>query len=310
MLAPPTFGSTEEQRAVRGDVGFWWPYVGEVLRRHALTDAGLAPVAGYNPTCPTFLYGDVVVKLFGLAPGSRRSHRAERAAYRLLATDPEIRAPGLVAEGQLFDDDEPWPYLVTTRISGVSSFHADMSRERRLSVAEELGRQVRRVHALVPADVPTDADWPPLDVVAAARRSSLPPHLIAQVDSYLQRLQPFERVFVHGDLVAAHVFVDDGPLSGIIDWGDAVVTDRHYELIQVYRDMFACDASLFRVFLEASEWPVGDGFTRQAMGMALYRQAVGIAEHGRMDAFEPVAERFPLKEIATLEELAETLFGV
>lgn len=35
-----------------------------------------------------------------------------------------------------------------------------------------------------------------------------------------------------------HAFVENGRLTGIIDWGDAMVTDRHYELIQLYRDMF------------------------------------------------------------------------
>jgi hygromycin-B 7''-O-kinase len=53
------------------------------------------------------------------------------------------------------------------------------------------------------------------------------------------------------------VYVVDGRYRGIIDWGDMTVTDRHLELIQVYRDLFHCDKALFLVFLEAAEWPVG-----------------------------------------------------
>ena len=41
----------------------------------------------------TFLYGDVVVKLFGYFRSWRESHAAERAAQALVATDPEIAAP-------------------------------------------------------------------------------------------------------------------------------------------------------------------------------------------------------------------------
>ena len=69
------------------------------------------------------------------------------------------------------------------------------------------------------------------------------------------------------------MFVENGRLAGIIDWGDAIVTDRHYELIQPHRDMFDCNKALLRVFLEACDWPVGKNFPRQALGLALHRQA-------------------------------------
>jgi aminoglycoside phosphotransferase (APT) family kinase protein len=46
----------------------------------------------------------------------------------------------------------------------------------------------------------------------------LPPHLVAQIDDYLARLGPFDRVFVHSDLGHRHVFVETGRLTGIIDW--------------------------------------------------------------------------------------------
>jgi len=234
MTAPPAFASNEEYVSRRGDVGFWWPYVAEILERHGLADTGRELVAGINATYPTFLYGDVAVKLFGYARAWRESHTAERAAQALIATNPEIAAPSLLSDGRLYDDvDAPWPYLITTRMSGVASWRADLSAEQRRSVAAELGRQVLRVHALCPSGVATHSDWSALNVAAAAGESSLPPHLIAQIDDYLDRLGPFDCVFVHGDLVANHVYVVNGHLSGIIDWGDAVVTDRHYEIIQL-----------------------------------------------------------------------------
>lgn len=252
-----------------------------------------------------------MVKLFGYSRSWRESHAAERAAQALVATDPEIAAPSLLSEGRLYDDvDAPWPYLITTRMSGVASWRAELSTEQRLSVAAELGRQVRRVHALRPSGVVPHGDWPAMNVAAAAQQSSLPPHLIAQIDDYLARLEPFDRVFVHGDLVAMHAFVENGRLTGIIDWGDAMVTDRHYELIQLYRDMFRCDKALLRVFLDACDWPVGKDFPRQALGLALYRQARGLAQHHTMDVFEPVAALLPLQDIDTLDDLATELFAV
>jgi hygromycin-B 7''-O-kinase len=311
VTAPPTFASIQEHVARLGDIGFWWPYVGEILGRHDLAGAGREPVAGFNATYPTFLYGDLVVKLFGYLRSWRASHAAERAAHALVATDPEIAAPRVLADGQLYDDvGAPWPYLITTRMSGIDSLRAELSTEEWLSVAAELGTQVRRVHALRPSGVATDADWPALDITAAAEQSSLPPHLIAQIDDYLAGPESFDRVFVHGDLVAMHVFVENGRLTGIIDWGDAMVTDRHYELIQLYRDTFGCDKELLRVFLGASDWPVGADFPRRALGLALHRQAVGLAQHPKIDVFEPIAALLPLQDIATLDDLATELFTV
>ena len=148
-------------------------------------------------------------------------------------------------------------------------------------------------------------------MAAAAEQSSLPSHLVAQVDDYLTRLGPLDDpVFVHGDLCAMHAFVKEGRLSGIIDWGDAMVTDRHYELIQLYRDLFDCDKAMLAVFLEACEWPVRKDFARQALGFALHRQAVGLAQHHSMDVFEPIAALLPLRDLATLDDLATELFAL
>jgi hypothetical protein len=69
MIAPPAFASIEEHVSRLGDIDFWGPYLAEILRRHDLADAGRQPVAGFNATYPTFLCGDVVVKLFGCGAG-------------------------------------------------------------------------------------------------------------------------------------------------------------------------------------------------------------------------------------------------
>jgi aminoglycoside phosphotransferase (APT) family kinase protein len=197
-----------------------------------------------------------------------------------------------------------------TRVRGTASEPDRPPADAWPTIAAELGAQVHQIHALEPSGVPTAGDWPEADVVSAARRSSLPPHLVEQAAAYVGGLPPFDDVFVHGDLVAMHVFVDDGHLTGLIDWADALVTDRHYELAQVFRDTFACDKGLLRVFLDASAWPVGPDFPRVTLGHALRRQAFMLAQHPSGDVFMPIAEKYPLDEIATLDELADELFGV
>nr|WTB28898.1 aminoglycoside phosphotransferase family protein [Streptomyces sp. NBC_00830] len=312
MTTPPHFASTHDYVLHLEDLGFWQPYIAEIMKRHDLTVPGEETVAGTGGTYPTFLYGDVVVKLFGHLPSWRRGYVAERAAQNLLATDSAIAAPRRLGEGQLFDDPAaPWPYLITTRMRGASlESISGVTAEQRLEIAGELGRQVRRVHGLSTSGVVSDLDLPVLDVTAACAQSSLPQHLVAQVEDYLNGLQPFDRVVVHGDLTSRHTFLEGGRFTGIIDWGDTMVTDRHYELCQVHRNVFRCDKTLLRAFLDASEWPAEKDFACQAMGLALHRQARGVAQHHTMDVFEPVAALFPLQDMATLDDLAAELFGV
>ncbi len=311
MTEPPVFGSIQEYRSRIADVGFWRPCISRILGRHDLPAAKLGAIAGHNATYPTFLCGDVVVKLFGHFPPWRRSYAAERSALRLVANDPKIAAPRLLASGRIFrESDVPWPYLVTGRISGVPCWQANLSTAQLTSLADELGRQIRRVHALRPIGVATQAGLPVADIVAAAYRSSLPRHLISGIREFLARLRPFDRVFVHGDLVDNHIYVEDGRLSGIIDWGDAVVIDRHYELAKLCFGTLGCDKGLLRLFLAASAWPVGGDFAQRTLGLALHRQALGIAQHHTFDVFHGLPSPLQQRGIGTLDDLALALFEI
>ena len=89
-----------------------------------------------------------------------------------------------------------------------------------------------------------------------------------------------------------------------------MVTDRHYEFAKLHLDLFNCDKALLRVFLETSDWPVGKDFPRKALGLALHRQAMGIAQHLTNDTFYTLPGLLPLQDIGTLDELATELFAV
>ena len=293
------------------DVDFWRPYATEILARHGLGGTGRNLVAGYNATFPTFVTGDLALKLFGFFGAWRESHRAERAAHALIAADTRIAAPRLLADGNLFENVEAhWPYLITERVFGVPWWRADLSAKQHISVAFDVGRQVQRVHRLRSSEETANRIWQASEIVAAARHSSLPSHLIGQIEEYLARLGPFDCVFVHGDLVDNHVYVRNGRLAGIIDWGDATMIDRHYELAKLYFGAFDCNKDLLRVFLDASEWPVAEDFAFKALGLALRRQASGLAQHFTFDVFHTLFASNRLRGIGTLDDLAIELFAV
>ncbi|MBA3523660.1 MAG: phosphotransferase, partial [Geodermatophilaceae bacterium] len=289
-----------------GDVGVWAPHLAEVLDRHGL-GGGPDPVAGDNPTYPTFLVGDVVVKLFGGTTSWPAAYAAELAVQTVLRVDPRIAAPRFLADGWLHEG--AWPYLVTTVMPGTPVWRAALTADELRAVVTDIGSQVRRIHRLPHDGVPTDASWSG-DLTTALEASRLPGHLAAQAEDYVARLEPTDPVVVHADINDNHVFVAGGRLSGIIDWGDAVVADRHIEIIQIHRSLLDCDRNLLRVFLAASDWPIGDDFPRRALGQALRRQALMWAQHQAGDVFEPIAAKFPLPDIGTLDELAQLLFAV
>ena len=195
-------------------------------------------------------------------------------------------------------------------MSGQSWLDAHLTYEDKNNVAAEIGQQLRKIHKL-PTDkrLKHDHEWSKLNFRIAAEKSVLPKHLVSQVDSFIARLDEFDRCFVNGNMVATHVFIDNGHLSGIIDWGDATVADRHYELGKLL-DTFDWDKRLLKTALETSNWPLKKNFSKQSLGLALYRQAVGLTQHNSFDVFYKLPDLLPLEDIATLDDLADILFDV
>ncbi len=315
MPVSPSFPSTEAYVATLGEPRFWRPYVTSVLRRHGLDDATEPFHAGRGSTFPTLVRGDAVVKLFGHLPFWERAYEAELAALRSLASDTGILAPRLLAHGWLSDAPAaPWPYLVMSRLPGLPWDKATISAEDRSRIAGELGRQVPRLQGLRPsAGIASPEFWPAPNVAEAAGQTVLPQHLVAQVEQFIAGTEvsdDHDPVIVHGDLMVRHVFVSGGRLAGIIDWGDTLVADPRYELAQVQLNLFDCDRNLLRTFLRHSNWPVDPAFACRALVQAFHRQAVGLAQHRTMDVFFKLPALLAFDEIATLEELAEAVFGL
>lgn len=300
-----TFASDAEYRSRRADAVFWRPYVEAVLARHGLPVVPVAAAEGAS--YPTFFAGDLVVKFYGHAGLWREAFAAELPAYALLAGDPRIAAPRLVASGEW---DAGWSYLVMTRVSGTTWEQASFGEGERLAAARDLGVQIGRVHALEPGDgIDRYAAWPRLTVSAAFEQSALPKHLVAQADAYVAGLPAPDEVFSHGDLFEGNILVEGGRVTGLIDWGDAMVIDRHNELAKIHLSVFGCDKALLRAFLDGSRWPVADDFPRRALGAALVRQAVGIAQHGLgFDNFYLVPKVTAGMRVDTLDDLARVLF--
>lgn len=301
---PPEFSDVRDYGRSLGDAAFWAPYVAAVLAREGMEVRELE--AGFAGTFPTFLAGDVVVKLLGYFEHWRECHEAELAVHRLLLDHPRVPAPALLAEGRLYEGGgAPWPYLVTRRLAGTAWREASLDRDQRVALARRLGEVLREVHHLpAPAAPVFQRDWLAEYRAACVERhrewGSLPGHLIDQVGGYLCEPSD-ERRLIHGDVTEDHVFVQGGRLVGIIDWGDALWADPYYELVALHLGTFAGDKGLLRAFLDAYGWTMPQDFARRAMSAALIHEFNVLARVGTM---------VPIERTPTLEQAATALWDI
>ncbi len=324
----PEFATVKEYGQRFTDPTYWRPYIEEICRRHHLTPCGEIR-SGLPGTYPVFIVdGRYAVKLFGdLFKGAVR-FPVELEMYGLLATDREIPAPALVASGKLYPKGNgwPWPYIVTEAIAGKSLGEVEehVSHRDRVDVCRFFAPAVRRIHSLRPRRSGyLRPSWGAFDRFLSEQKArcsenhrgwgSLPGHLVGQLDEYLP---PAPELVNHGappcvlhcDLNADHVLghFKGGRWrpTGIIDFADAMVGDRVYELVALHIGLFRCDKGLLRLFLGeyGFDEDLRRDFVRRAMSMTVLHE---------FDVLSEVIGVFSAAErVASLEELAALLWDL
>lgn len=325
ILERPSFATRQEYRRCFTNPSYWHAYVAAICARHELGDPTTVR-AGFPGTNPVFIVDEkYAVKLYSDLFGGERSYPVEREVYRLIATSPDIPAPSLMTTGNLFGahDGWPWPYIVTRALPGLSMSESVLSETDRLALAAWLGPVVRRLHSLPLAQAgPLPPRWEAFVQFLAAQRAEvvsnhvrwgmLPTHLVAQIERYLPALTTLidreeTPALIHGDFNSDHVLGEriagHWQPSGVIDFGDARVGDRLYELMALHLSLFDGDGRLLRAFLDTYGFDeaLQRDFVRRAMSMTLLFE---------FNVGSSIFEKIPAAASAsTLEELAEILWG-
>jgi aminoglycoside phosphotransferase (APT) family kinase protein len=199
----------------------------------------------------------------------------------------------------------PWPFAGGRVVPGCELAEANLSDDVRASLARPLGRFLRALHvAEIPVELPVD----PISRADMRVRVPRARERLAELDYADPRaeeilaagfeLPPPERLtLVHGDLHLRHVFVDDGRLSGVIDWGDVCWADPAVDLVLVWCTVPpAARAAFFEEY-----GPVGEDGLLRARVLSLFLCAV-LALHARVEGLEQV-------ERESLDGLERTLAG-
>jgi hygromycin-B 7''-O-kinase len=165
-----------------------------------------------------YLLGDDLVLRVPRSAATAADLRKE-ASIIPVAHAAGVRTPALVA----FDDAVPC--LVVERVPGTDL----AGRPRTPGLLRQVGRELALIHRLDPPPVPVDAERVApgtllAELVAAG-------HLDAENADWLAAcfagLPPPDdaRVLIHGDLAPQNLIADGDRLTGIVDWGDAMLAD-------------------------------------------------------------------------------------
>ncbi len=204
----------------------------------------------------------------------RTSQTKEVFFLEQLARFPDIPVPRVLGYGKEGDIE----YTCLTRMPGIAVRRATLSGEARRAMLHDLGRVLRRIHAipqgemaasgLFPGDTSADGFHARLaeafdDAITAVRATEGVWALEHSPESVAQRalaaLPGSEmRVALHSNPAPEHTFVDEktGAYTGTIDFGDAFISHPTLDLRRL-RDP-ADRETLFSGYI--ADGPVGDEF--------------------------------------------------
>jgi hygromycin-B 7''-O-kinase len=285
--------------------------------------------AGYPGTNAVYIVDRTyVVKVY--APFCHADYDLECTLYPLLAREPQIPAPRLLARGT-WQDRIDWPYIVMDYLPGqpIREVWKDIPPGNRADVADHLGRILRRLHS-----IPVDAIQAPellLALSASGREwrrfvrsrrlefaqhfrqeTALPSQIIDQcaawIESVWDDVQADRLVLLNGDVTEDHVLVQrqDGlwRISGLIDFADALIGQVDYEWIALWFGALNGEAEAMRACMMAYRPAVqlDKSFVTRALAFTLLHQfGAGIVRS--------LLERRGNPEVHSLGELTDLLWG-
>jgi len=258
------------------------------------------------------------LKIFG--PDAEWQFHLERTMLNLLEKHQSIPAPRLVTEGY---GDGLQPYIIMTAVPGktAQAIWDELSRPEQLAIARELGSITADIHRLplqnfqvVEQVVGSKARQIQgimanrvEQIIAAEKltnnqRDKLLTFLSGEALAYISRAQNIN----HYDLAHNHVFlVGQGngvKVSGIIDWGEAILGPPEWDIVYLWFWTFSGDRRAMQECLRAlygvEDRP--DDFARRCLAAVLYTPSMGILWH---QFLEKVSKTRPI-----VEQMIDALF--
>ncbi|QLZ68095.1 hypothetical protein FOLKNPGA_00873 [Legionella sp. PC1000] len=233
-----------------------------IIHRHQLPEASLMLFS--EGTNIVFSYGDTkVIKIF--PPFHQSQFKSERLVLKHVHGKLSIKTPILEHEGELFG----WPYLIISKIEGtlLENLWENMAHNNKEVILHELGALIREVHTLpIHGLEAIDCHWPQFlekqiaHCIEQHRAKGLSTALLQQLPAYLDSIKEAlpeikKPVLLTGEYTPMNFLVGqvDGVwhLSGLIDFGDAMLGLPEYDLLGPGAFLIQGDKQLLHTFLKA-----------------------------------------------------------
>lgn len=236
----------------------------------------LAPVAEHGTDHALFRLGDDLVVRMPVYGGSAGQAASDARWLPVLAPHLPVSVPAPVALGEP-DDSFPFAWSIARWLPGSPPTEATIDPRQ---LARDLGDFVRALHAIDPEGGPLKTGtsrgapirhWDPhvreaVDV--AGDRLDRDRVLAAWEDCITASDWEGDPVWIHGDLLAGNLLVDDGRLTAVIDWGALGTGDPAPDLAAAWSTLAPPARAQFRdaVGYDADTWRRARGW---AMGPAI-----------------------------------------
>jgi hygromycin-B 7''-O-kinase len=247
----------------------WNRAIKTICRRHGYSATDLHPYPnGSNVVCGQGQ--SRIIKLF--PPFLRHQHEAERLALTAVQGKLRVATPEVLAEGTL----EDWPYLVLTLLPGTPLEHLwpELPLSTKVEVMERIGHLMAEVHHLPVSSLSRlEPEWQPFlrqqkaQCLDRHRRLWVPKPLLRQLESYLSKAEAllppqFSPVLLTGEYTPENLLLTQQhgqwALSGLIDFGDAMLGYREYDLLGPGTFLAAGQPHLLRPLLLGYGYPEKD----------------------------------------------------
>ena len=273
----PSLADEDEYSAVYADNTVWLPAIRAVCQRHGISTSGLKrTVLG---THIVFQAGERIVKLF--SSFWPQDYSAEVAC---LAGLKGLPIPELVATGGL----EGWSYLIMTVLDGkpTGEVWGFLAMDEKISVMHQLGEFIWRLHDHLHIDG-LPSDW---DTFLHDRIDNLDEHhkLAGDWSRWGHNLvdpltnRPKRLVVLNCDLTNDHILLVDTAgkwdLSGVIDFGDAMIGHPYYEFTAPLLDHAFGQPALAAALLDAYGEPLTDNLRDELSRYLLTHKFWGLAD--------------------------------
>lgn len=243
MQLPINISTTEFDNVYRLQPEKWSEAIREVCVEHGIAFERFKTFGKDGSNLLGSVQDRYIIKIFPLF--HRHQWESERRVLRhLWKNDLKIPIPEFFAEGERADG---WTYLILSKIPGQTLEQAwpSFNQTEKTLFLHEIGRMMSLVHSLPVGDLhDLEPEWNSFiqkqisGCYERQKRLGAPAWLLSGLNEYLEKNHAYlpkgESVILTGEYTPFNLMVDGEPgkwkMSGMIDFGDAMIGCRDYDL--------------------------------------------------------------------------------